>query len=192
MLPRSHTHREDSSCQITCCVPSGDGDTTGLLRALGHGPCVKPANRSFRVGSPPRDISNQLAGPQPHDSPHNPFSLRPAVSVLRQSRGAPNIWVSSRTRGGRAHAVGKGTEGEASTRGSASGPRGHGQGPARRGAHQAWVQGGPGLSPGLGLADGGAVGVGNVREPTTSALRVRAPEAGGGPPSAELSEVPAG
>ena len=42
--------------------------------------------------------------------------------------------------------------------------------------------GGPGLSPGLGLADGGAVGVGNVREPTTSALRVRAPEAGRGPP----------
>ena len=60
-------------------------------------------------------------------------------------------------------------------------------------------RGAPGLSPGLGLAVRSAVVIGNGRQPRTSTLRVRAPDAGRGVPpsqtpqvSAELSVVPAG
>lgn len=77
--------------------------------------------------------------------------------------------------------MGKGTRAEARARGSASGPEDadrarRGEGPSRR-----ECGGAPGLSLGLGLADGGAVGVGIIREPRNiSPGPVRAPDAGRG------------
>lgn len=123
------------------------------------------------MGSPARDKSNLLAWSQPHGSPHHhSFSLHPAVVVLRQSRGGPDSWVSSRTRGGQGHAVGKAARAEANTSGSVSGPRGRGPGPAQHEALRRERRGRPASPRSSGLRPGGAVGVGEIGEPRVSVV----------------------
>lgn len=154
-LPPTLEH--SSCCQITCCVPSGDGDTQSAS-ALGHGPHVKPTKECFGMESLPWGISNLLARPQPHASSHHSNSRRPALCILRQSCGVPDIWVSSRTQGGRMHATGRGAEGWSEHSWVCLRPPRTRTGPGAGRGPRAWALGPPGLSPLLGLADGKCCG----------------------------------
>ena len=66
--------------------------------------------------------------------------------------------------------MGKATRAEASSGGSAAGPRGRGQGPAQRGAPRR-ERGGRPVSPrSSGSLTGGSVGLGEIGEPRLPAL----------------------
>lgn len=131
---------------------------------------LRKKKKSFGVGSPARDISNLLAWPQPRGSPHPSFSLHPAVLVLRQSRGVPDSWVSSRTRGGKGTLWAKPRGLRRTLSGSVSGPRGHGPGPAQNEALRRERRGRPASPRSAGLLTGGAVGVGEMGEPRISVV----------------------